>query len=145
MHLDTTRWQPSQFNTRYTNNRLTAFGLRLPGTKAGTRRNIHQLTPILIIGHPLSTSSIYNDQWHPLCSVYELDSPLGQLLSRSSLVFLLVLDPLLDTPCISSRNHHLLFAAHVHTIAACSAVIPMLCHLYLVCLSAPYLEICLLA
>ena len=30
-----------------------------------------------MIGHPLSSSSIYNDPWHPLCSVYELDSPLG--------------------------------------------------------------------
>jgi len=42
-------------------------------------------------GHPLSSSSIYNDPWHPLCSVYELDSPLGQPLSRSSLVFLCAL------------------------------------------------------
>ena len=42
-------------------------------------------------------------------------------------------------------NHHLLFAAHAHTNAACSAAIPMLCHLYLLSLSAPYLEICLLA
>jgi len=31
-----------------------------------------------------SSSSIYNDPWHPLCSVYELDSPLGQPLSGSS-------------------------------------------------------------
>ena len=36
-----------------------------------------------------------------------LDSPFRQLLSRSSLVFLLVLGPLLHTPCISSPNHHL--------------------------------------
>ena len=28
---------------------------------AGTRRNMHPLTPILIIGHPVSTSSIYYD------------------------------------------------------------------------------------
>jgi len=35
-----------------------------------------------------------------------------------------------------SPNHHLLFAAHAHTIAACSAAIPMLCHLYLVSLSS---------
>ena len=55
-----------------------------------------------------------------------LDSPLWQPLSRSSLVFLLVLDPLLHTPCFSSPNHRLLFAAHAHTIAARSAVIPML-------------------
>ena len=32
-----------------------------------TRRNIHLLTPIVIIGHPLSSSSIYNNPWHPLC------------------------------------------------------------------------------
>ena len=73
--------------------------------------------------------SIYNDPLHPLCSVYELDSPLGQPLSRSSLVFLLVLDPQLHTPYISSPNHHHLFAAHAHTNAACFAAIPMLCHL----------------
>ena len=34
-----------------------------------------------------------------------------QPLSRSSLVFLMVLDPQLHTPYISSPNHHLLFAA----------------------------------
>ena len=79
--------------------------------------------------HPLSPSSIYNDQWHPLCSFYLLDSPLVQPLSRSCLVFLLVLDPQLHTPYISSPNHHLLFAAHAQTNAACSAAIPMLCHL----------------
>ena len=48
-----------------------------------------------------------------------LDSPLWQPLSRSSLVFLLVLHPLLHTPCISSPSHHHLFAAHAHTNAAC--------------------------
>ena len=37
------------------------------------KKNTHPLIPILIIGHPLSTSSIYYD---PLCSVYMLDSPL---------------------------------------------------------------------
>ena len=58
------------------------------------------------------------------------DSPLGQPLSRSSLVFLLALDPQLHTPCISSPNHHHLHAAHAHTNAACFAAIPMLCHLY---------------
>ena len=43
-----------------------------------TRRNTHPLTPILIIRHPLSASSIYNDQWHPLCSFYVHKSPLVQ-------------------------------------------------------------------
>ena len=55
---------------------------------------------------------------------YLLDSPLMQPLSRSSLVFLFVLDPQLHTPYISSPNHHL-FAAHAHTNAACSTAIPM--------------------
>jgi len=55
---------------------------------------------------------------------------------RSSLVLLLVLGPLLHTPCISSPSHHLLYAAHAHTNAACSAAKPMLCHLYLVSLSS---------
>ena len=59
------------------------------------------------------------------CSFYVLDSPLGQPLSRSLLVFLLVLDPQLHTPHISSPNHHLLFTAHAHTNAACFAAIPM--------------------
>jgi len=57
----------------HTHNRLTAFCPRQPGW-TGTRRNTHPLTPILIIGHPLSSSSIYNDPWHPLCSVYVLDN-----------------------------------------------------------------------
>ena len=61
-------------------------------------------------------------------------------LSRSSLVFLLVWGPLLHTPCISSPNH-LIIAAHAHTIIACSTVVPMLCHIFLISLSAPYLEI----
>jgi len=45
---------------------------------AGTRRNIHPLTPILIIGHPLSTSSIYYDPQQSLWSVYVLDNPFPQ-------------------------------------------------------------------
>ena len=50
-------------------------------------------------------------------------------------VFLLVSGPLLQAPYISSPSHHLLFATHTHTIAACSAVVPMLCHLFLISVS----------
>ena len=46
------------------------------------------------------------------------------------------LEPSTYTPCISSPNHHHLFAAHAHTNAACSAAISMLCHLHLVSLSS---------
>ena len=90
---------------------------------------------------PLSPFFICNGARHPLYSAYVLDSPLEQPLSRSSLVFPLVLNPQLYTPCISSPNHHL-FAARAHTNAACSAAISMLCHLHLVSLSASYLRVC---
>ena len=67
-------------------NRLTAFDPGQPGY-AGTRRNIHPLTPIRIIVLPLSPFSICNGPWHSLYSTYVLDSPHVQPLSRSSLVF----------------------------------------------------------
>jgi len=47
------------------------------------------------------------------------------------------------TPCISSPNHCLLFTTHAHTIAACFAVVPRLCHLILVSLSFLCLEYCI--
>jgi len=82
----------------------------LPGW-AGTKRSIHPYT------HPDHQTSFINFLhllWTiaSICSIYVLDSPFPQPLSRSSLVFLLVWNPLLHTPCIS-------------TIAACFAVIPM--------------------
>ena len=107
--------QDQNMTHTHTHNRLTALCPELPGW-AGTWRNIHPLTPILIIKHPLSTFSIYYDPWHPPCSISVLDSPLLQPVSKSSLVFLLVRDPLLHTSYISSRNHYLLFATHAHTI-----------------------------
>jgi len=51
------------------------------------------------------------------------------------LVYLLAWHPPLHTVYISSPNHCLLFAVHAHTIAACFAVVPRLCHLILVSLS----------
>ena len=52
----------------------------------------------------------------PFATVHVLDSPLEQPLSRSSLVFPLVLNPQHHTPCISSPNHRHLFAAHAHNL-----------------------------
>jgi len=100
--------------------RLSGFCLGPPGW-AGTKRNIHPLTPILIINHPLSASSIYYDPWHPPCSIHVPDSLIAQLLFKFSLVYLLVWHPPLHTPYISWPNHCLLFAAHAHTIAVCFA------------------------
>ena len=90
---------------------------------------------------PLSPFSICNGAWHPLYSTYVLDSPHVQPLSRYSLVFPLVLNPQLHAPYISSPSHRHLFATHDRTSAACSAAKPMLCHLPLVSLSAPYLGV----
>jgi len=56
------------------------------------------------------------------------------LFNRSSLVFLLVLDPLLHTPCISSPSYHHLFAARAHTNAACSIVYVYMMSYNIVCL-----------
>jgi len=41
---------------------------------AGTWKNIHTLTLIVVINNPLSAPSIYYDPWHPLCSIYVPDS-----------------------------------------------------------------------
>ena len=95
-----------------------------------------------IPGHQSSQSafSIYYDPWHPSHSIHVLYSLFPQSLSKFSLVYLLAWYPPLDTPYISSPNHCLLFAAHAHTIATCSAVVPRLCHLNPVSLSTLYLE-----
>jgi len=94
----------------------------LPGG-ASTRRNIHPLTPALIINHPLSAFSIYYD---PPCSVCVLASLFAQPFSRSSLVYLLVWNPPLHTPYISLPNHCLLFITHARIIAIYFAVVPRL-------------------
>ena len=52
---------------------------------AGTRRNIHPLTPIVVINHPLSASSIFYNSWHPPCSIYVTDGLFPQSLSPSFL------------------------------------------------------------
>ena len=58
-------------HTHTRTHRLTAFGPGLPGW-AGTRINIQPLTPILIIGHPLSTCSIYYDPYKGKGSPYSI-------------------------------------------------------------------------
>ena len=75
-----------------------------------------------------SAFSIYYDPWHPPYSIHVLYS-LFPNLSKFSLVYLLAWYPPLHTPYISSPNHCLLFAAHAHTIATCSAVVLRLCPL----------------
>ena len=115
-------WQQQLFN-----------GPLFATTRLSQYQKIHPLIPILIINHPLSTSSIYYISIS--CSFYMLHSLFAQPLSKFSLVYLLVWNPPIHTPYISSPNHCLLFTTHAHTIATCFAVVPRLCHLFLVALS----------
>ena len=68
---------------------LSGFCLAQPG-RAGTRRNIHPLTPIVVINHPLSASSIYYDPWYPPHLIYRYvpDSLFAQFLSKFSLGYI---------------------------------------------------------
>ena len=80
---------------------LAGFCPGQPGW-AGIRRNIHSLTPIIVINHPLSASSTYYDPWHLPCSIDMPDSLFPQTLSKFSLVYLLTWHPPLHTPAGSS-------------------------------------------
>jgi len=55
---------------------------------AGTRRNIYPLTPIVVINHTLSASSIFCDPWHHPRSMYVPHSLLPQPLYQFSMVYL---------------------------------------------------------
>jgi len=100
---------------------------------ASTRRNIHlkHLFWSSIIFYQLPRSSMI-DSFLPvqLTCFTVFAQPL-----QSGLVYLLVWNPPLCTEYISSPNCCLLFATHAHTIAACFAVVPRLCRLFLVSLS----------
>jgi len=93
----------------------------------------------------LSAFSIYYDPWH--LRIQSTGSTVffrlhSTSLSKFSLVYyLLAWYPPLHTPYISSSNHCLLFAAHAHTIATCSAVVLRLCPLIPVSLSTLYFEL----
>jgi len=114
---------------------LSGICLGQPGW-VHSRRNIHLLTPIVVINRLLSALSMYYDPRYPPCSIHVPDSLFlrPQSLSKFSLVYLLAWHSLLHTPYISSPNHCLLFTAHAHTITTCIAVVPKLCHLILVSL-----------
>jgi len=94
------------------NGRFTALCPGLP-VWAGTRRNTYPPT-ILIIIQSLSASSIYHD---PASSWFKLRA--WQSSCTTSIHFF-------------TQSVGLLFAAHAHTIAACFAVVSVLCHLFLV-------------
>jgi len=114
----------------HTHNRFTALWILLGTTRVSRYQKqtfTHSLTPIVIINHPLSASSIYYDPWHPLFNLRAWQS-----FSNFSLIHLLAWHPPLHTPYISSPNHCLLFTAHACTITTCFAIVLRLCHLILI-------------
>jgi len=90
----------------------------------------------------LSWSSIVPYLLHPSTMIHGIFPVQSTCLYPCFLVYLLAWHPPLHTPYISSPNHCLLFATHVHTITICFIVVPRLCHLILVCLSTLCLEFC---
>jgi len=70
---------------------------------AGTRRNIHPLTPIVVISHPLSASSIC--YIHGILSVQFIAWQSFSTICPGFLVYLLAWHPQLQTPYIYSPNH----------------------------------------
>ena len=119
---------------------LYGFCLGQPGW-AGIRRNIHPLTPIVVINRLLSASSIYYDPWHPPCSIhtrtiffYNL-SP-SFLWSKSwpgTLHFIL---HTLFHPIIVFLSQHIPIPSQPVLLS----VVPRICHLILVSLSTLYLK-----
>ena len=96
---------------------------------AGTKRNIHPLTPFLLTNHPLSASSKPRTIASSL-----LNLPAWQPFRTTSNHVLFGL-PLDLEPYISSPNHYPPFTTHAHTIVTCFAIVPRLCPLLLVSLS----------
>jgi len=159
-------------NTQHNNNnnRFMAFCPGLPGW-AGTRRNSpthhpdHHPVFISFFHLPWSiASSLFKLRgWQSFCttSFYVLFGlPLGLEPSTSYYIHLFLFFLYYATRyvihwsilfckqnslwTISSPNHCLLFATHAHTIATCFAVVSILYNLFLVFLSAAYLELYLL-
>jgi len=114
--------------------RLCGFCLGQPGW-AGTRRNIHPLTLIVLINHPYLLSPPTT-----IHGILPIQSTCFTVFFHNlSPSFLLTWHPPLHTPYISSPNHYLLFATR--SIATCFAVVPRLYHLNLVSLSTLYSEL----
>jgi len=82
----------AMFTTDHTHTHTHTTVLQLCGFCPGqpgwadTRRNIHPLTPIVVINRPLFASSIYYDPQHPSCSIHAPDNLFPQSLSKLNCV-----------------------------------------------------------
>jgi len=116
-------WRCRHYNNNnyYYNNYYYYYYGFLFGT---TWRNIHPLSPIKVISHLLSASSIYYSPWHHILLVqFMCMTVFLHNLSKFYLVWLLAWHPSLHTPYIFSPNRCLFFAAYAHTIATCFAIV----------------------
>jgi len=97
-------------------------------TWRGTHTHTHSHTRVHNRSALWTLDSIDHDPWHPPFNLRTWQS--FSIISKFSLVYLLVWHPHIHTPYSSSSNHCLLFAIHAHTIIATFfAVLPRLCHL----------------
>jgi len=119
------------------NNRFTALCLGLPGW-AGTRINIHPPTILITSHHPIFIS-FFHLLWSTASCLFKLCA--WQSFCTTSLHVLFGL-PLGLEPSTSYSIHF--FATHAHAITSCFAVVPRLYYLFLLVLSTPYSELCLL-
>jgi len=104
-------------NQQHTHTTVLRLSWLCPGQPrwARTRRNIHPFTPIVVIDHHLSASSIYYDPRHPLCSIYVPDSLFCCSTEITSSDPSLTLNPLLGTLSCSLTPHiHLTILISAH-------------------------------
>jgi len=104
-----THKQKENINYYYITTILWLSGLRRGQSKwAGIRRNIHPLTPIVVINHPLSASSIFlQSMASSLFNLRALQFFFTESLSKLSLIYLLAWHLPLHTRYICSPNQSL--------------------------------------
>ena len=90
---------------------------------------------------PDTGTTIYYHPQHPPSSIFMLDSHFPQPLSRSSGLPLGLEPPISYSPHFVTQSLSFFFAKHAHAIGTCFAEVTRLCDLYLISLSAQYLEI----
>ena len=113
----------------HTQNHFTALWILSGTTEVSRHQNKHSPThtyrshqsPLICFIHLIrsTASSLFNPLAWQSFSTISLQVFFGQ--------------PLGLAPSTLYSNHCLLFATHAHTIAACFAVVPRLCHLVLMC------------
>ena len=114
----------------HTHNHFTALWILSTTTQMSWYQKKHSPTHICH-GHQWSLICFLHLLWSMASSLFNLRAwqSFPQSLSKFSFVYLLAWHLQLHTPYIYSPNHCLLFAAHIHTIATCFAVILRLWHI----------------